>query len=73
MTFWDTHRNSFSGELRQATDRFALVDEEIIDVVHDQLGKFSLQVTMVLWTLALQDEADEKNTSSGMENSPNSA
>ena len=38
-----------------------------------KLGKFSLQVTMVLWTLALQDEADEKNTSSGMENSPNSA
>ena len=38
-----------------------------------KLGKFSLQVTMVLWTLALQDEADEKNTSSGMENPPNSA
>ena len=35
-TFWDTHRSLFSGELRQATDRFALVDEEIIDVVHDQ-------------------------------------
>ena len=35
-TFWDTHRSSFSGELRQATDRFAPVDEEIIDVVHYQ-------------------------------------
>ena len=31
-------------------------------MVHDQLGKFSLQVTMVLWTLAVQDEADEKKT-----------
>ena len=32
-TFWDTHKSSCSGELRQATDRFALVDEEIIEVV----------------------------------------
>ena len=34
--FWDTHRSLCSGELRQATDRFALVDEETIEVVYEQ-------------------------------------
>ena len=46
-----------SGELRQATDRLALVDEEIIEVVtvYEQAREVQpgLQVTMVLWTLAL--------------------
>ena len=35
-TFWDTHRSSCCGELCQATDRFVLVDEEIIEVVYEQ-------------------------------------
>ena len=58
-TFWDTHRSLCSGELRQATDRFALVDEEIIEVVYEQAreAQFAGDNGVVD---TIQDEVDEK-------------
>ena len=59
-TFWDTHRSSCSGELRQATDRFALVDEEIIEVVYEQAREVQFAGDNGVVDTS-QDEADEKN------------
>ena len=61
-TFWDTQRSSCSGELRQvqATDRFALVDEEIeVVMVYEQAreAQFAGDNGVVD---TIQDEADEK-------------
>ena len=53
------HRSLFSGELRQAIDRFALVDEEIIELVHDQAGEVQFAGDNGVVD-TLQDEADEK-------------
>ena len=63
-TFWDTHRSSCSGELRQATDRFALVDEEIIEVViievvYEQAREVQFAGDNGVVD-TIQDEADEK-------------
>ena len=58
-TFWDTHRSSCSGELRQATDRFALVDE-IIEVVHDQAREVQFAGDNGVVD-NLQDEADDND------------
>ena len=62
-TFWDTHRSSCSGELRQATDRFALVDEEIIEMVYEQAREVQFAGDNGVVD-TIQDEAEKKNTSS---------
>ena len=60
-TFWDTHRSSCSGELRQATDGFALVDEEIIEVVTVYEKAREVQFAGDNGVVdTIQDEADEK-------------
>ena len=61
-TFWDTHRSSCSGELRQATDRFALVDEEIIEVVtvYEQAREVQFAGDNGVAD-TIKDEADEKH------------
>ena len=48
-----------SGELRQATDRFALVDEEIIEVVYEQAREVQFAGDNGVVD-AIQDEADQK-------------
>ena len=59
-TFWDTHRSSCSGDLRQATDRFAQVDEEIIEVVTVYEQAREVQVAGDNGVVdTIQDEADE--------------
>ena len=70
-TFWDAHRNSCSGELRQATDHFAPVDE-VIEVVYEQAREVQFAGDNGVVD-TMQAEADEKNTSSRFENSPNRA
>ena len=57
-TFWDTHKRLCSGELRRATDRFALVDQEIIEVVHDQAGEVQFSGDNGVVD-TVQDEADK--------------
>ena len=47
-------------ELRQATDRFALVDEEIIEVVYEQAREVQFASDNGVVD-TIQDEADEKN------------
>ena len=53
------HRRLCSGELLKAIDRFALVDEEIIEVVHDQAREVQFAGDNGVVD-TLQDEADEK-------------
>ena len=57
-TLWDTHRSSCSGELRPATDRLALVYEEIIDVLYEQAREVQFAGDNVD---TIQDEIDEKH------------
>ena len=60
-TFWDTHRSSCSGELRQAIDRFAQVDEEIIEVVTVYEQAREVQVAGDNGVVdTIQDKADER-------------
>ena len=59
-TFWDTHRSSCSGELRQATDRFTLVDEKIIEVVYEQAREVQRFAGDNGVVDTIQDEAEEK-------------
>ena len=59
-TFLDTQRSSCSGELRQATDRFALVYEEIIEVLYEQAGEVQFAGDNGVVD-TIQDETDEKH------------
>ena len=71
-TFWDTHKSSCSGELRKATDRFALVDEEITEVV--TMYEKARKVSVCRWQWCCGHYSGRgwrKNTSSRFENSPN--
>ena len=70
-TFWDTHKSSCSGELRQATDRFALVDEEIIEVV--TVYEKAREVSVCRWQWCCghySGRGCRKNTSSRFEIRP---
>ena len=54
------YRSSCSGELRQATDRFALVDEGISEVVYEQARSVQFAGDNGVVD-TIQVEADEKN------------
>ena len=58
-----------SGELRQATDRFALVDEEIVEVVHVQAGEVQFAGDNGVVD-TLQDEADDNTPLPESKNRP---